>query len=145
MSGPSAAPASGEPPFSPPPTGGAPPPDESVRVVLSVSRTLALVFAIIAGLLFLVFLAFAIFDLILGRGAGNVVLAVYCLASAAVNFVLWRQVPPLEKLAAARQYAALRDQLIVWAILGILFFVVVGVLLLVVWVKLELLANPRSS
>ena len=145
MASPSASAPPAESPFTPPPSGGGPPPDESVRVVLAVSRTLALVFAIVAGLLFLVFLAFAIFDLILGRGAGNVVLAVYCLASAAVSFVLWREIPGLERLATARQYAALRDQILVWAILGIVFFVVVGVLLLVVWIKAEMLAHPASA
>jgi len=125
-------------------SGGPAPPDSSLNALLSASRTLAMLFAAVAGLLFLVFLAFAILDLVLGRGAGNVVLAVYCLASAAVNFVLWREIPPLEALASSGEFTLLRDRLLIWAILGLVFFVVVGVLLLVAWVKAESLANPRS-
>ncbi|HYA11204.1 MAG TPA: hypothetical protein VEH10_06010 [Thermoplasmata archaeon] len=116
-----------------------------MRALLSLSRSLAFLFALVAGLLFLVFLAFAVLDLVLGRGAGDIVPAVYCLASAAVNYVLWREIPRLEQVAAARQYAALREQMVVWAVLGIIFFVVVGVLLLVAWVKVETLVNPSPS
>jgi hypothetical protein len=119
--------------------------DESVRVLLSVSRSLALVFAILAGILFLVFLAFTLLDVVLGRGAGDLISAVYCLASAAVNFVIWRELPRLEQLAASRQYGQLRDQLLIWAVLGIIFFVVVGVLLLIAWVKVEVLATPKTA
>jgi len=132
------------PPPSPPPT-GAPPDDGSLRPLLSIARSLALLFALLAGLLFLVFLAFAFLDLVLGRGPGDLVSAVYCLASAAVNYVLWREIPALERLAEARQYAALRERTIVWAVLGLIFFVVVGVLLLVVWLKAELLVSRTSS
>jgi len=137
--GPSAA------PLSPSPAPPGAPADETVRALLSLSRSLAFLFALVAGLLFLVFLAFAVLDLVLGRGAGDIVPAVYCLASAAVNYVLWREIPRLEQLAAARQYAALREQMVVWAVLGIIFFVVVGVLLLVAWVKVETLVNPSPS
>ncbi len=123
----------------------APPADESVRSLLAVSRTLAILFALLAGLLFLVFLAFAVLDLVLGRGAGNIVLAVYCLASAAVNYVLWKEIPALQRLAEARNWVALRNQTLVWGIVGILFFVLVGLLLLVVWTRAELLSSAAPS
>jgi len=129
----------------PPAPGGGAAPDESIRVLLSVSRSLAIVFAILAGLLFLLLLALTVLDAVLGRGAGDLIAAVYCLASAAVLFVVWREMPRLEQVAAARQYRELRDHLIVWSILGIVFFVVVGVLLLAAWLKAELLTSPRSS
>jgi len=139
----------GGPPESYVPGATPPPPpapaDDSVRSLLSVARSLALLFAVLAGLLFLVFLAFAVLDLVLGRGAGDIVWAVYSLASAAVNYVLWREIPRLEQLAASRQYAALREQTIIWAVLGILFFVVVGVLLLVVWMKVELQSTSTPA
>ena len=138
------------PPTPPPQVLGSPPPaetppDESVRVLLSVARSLALLFAILAGLLFLVFLAFGLLAAVLGRGPVDLLAAVYSLVSAAVNFVLWREIPPLEQLAASRQYGALRERLLIWGVLGLVFFVVVGVLLLVAWVKVELLTGPRPS
>jgi hypothetical protein len=125
--------------------GSAPASDESVGALLSASRSLALVLALLAGLLFLIFLAFTVLDVVFGRGAGDLITAVYCLVSAAVNLVIWREMPRLEQLAAARQYAALRDHLLIWAVLGIIFFVVVGVLLLLAWIKVELLATPPPA
>jgi len=131
---------------SAPATGPAPArPDESVRVLLTLSRSLALLLAIVAGLLFLLFLAFALLNLVLGFGPVGIVAAVYCLVSAAVNYLLWREIPQLEQIANARDYARLRDRLLIWGILGLVFFVVVGVLLLAVWLKSELLAHPAPS
>ena len=114
-------------------------------MLLSVSRTLALLFAGLAGLLFLLLLAFTVLDVVFGRGPGLLVTSIYCLASAAVLFVVWREIPSLQQLAANRQYAALRGHLLIWAILGLLFFVIIGVLLLVAWAKAELLANPSPG
>ena len=133
------------PPPPPPPPSATPAPDESIRVLLSLSKSLALLLALLAGVLFLVLLAFAVFNLLLGAGAGGIVAAIYCLASAVVNYVIWREVPGLEALAASRQYQLLRDHLIVWVVLGVVFFVLVGILLAVAWVKAELLLSPRPA
>jgi len=119
--------------------------DESLDALLSASRSLALVLAILAGVLFLVFLAFTVLDVVFGHGAGDLVTAVYCIASSAVNFVIWREVPRLQQLASDHRYEALRRHLLIWAVLGLVFFVVVGVLLLVAWVKTELLATPTPE
>ncbi len=127
------------------PTEASAPSDESIRVLLSISKSFALLIAILAGLLALLFLAFTILDVVLGRGAGAIVVAVYCLLSAAVNYLLWRELPRFQRLAADRMYRALRDQLLVWAILGVIFFLLVGALLLVVWVKAELHLAPPPS
>jgi hypothetical protein len=120
-------------------------PDETVRVLLSVSRSLALVFALLAGVLFLLLLVLGVLSAVVGRGLGEVVAAVYCLASAAVNFTIWKQLPRLEGLAAERRYAALREPLLLWGVLGLVFFVIVGAFLLVAWLKAELLVNPRTA
>ncbi len=129
----------------PPPTSGLSGPDESVRVLLSLSRTLALLLALLAGVLFLAFLVLGVLNVLVGAGTGAILTAVYCLASAVVNYVLWREIPGLERLAAERRYGALRDHLIVWAVLGLVFFVVVGVLLVVVLVRTELLVAPPPA
>jgi len=139
-------------PGSPPPTrslagglaGAVQMPDDSMGALLSASRSLALVLSILAGLLFLIFLGLTVLDVVLGRGAGALFLSVYCVASAAVNFVIWREMPALERLAAAREYAVLRQHLLIWAVLGLIFFVVVGVLLLIAWLKAELLATAPA-
>jgi hypothetical protein len=144
---------SASPPVSPPapPASTAPPapgpsPDDSIRSLLGLARTFALLFAGLAGLLFLIFLALAFVETVLGRGPGDVVAVAYCAVSAAVNFLIWREIPTLQRAAAAGQYGPLREQLLVWAILGIVFFVVAGVILLLVWVKVDLRASssPKS-
>ena len=138
--------ASGEPGSAP---GPAPPsssiPDPSLRTLLSVSKSLALAFALIAGLLFLLFLVFSLLDVVFGRGPGDLVAAAYCLASAVVNYLLWQQVPRFERLAADGQYLALREPLLVWGVVGVIFFVVVGVLLLVAWIRAEELGHRATG
>jgi hypothetical protein len=103
------------------------------------------VLALIGGLLFLLFLAFTILDVVFGRGAGDLFTAAYCLVSAAINFLLWQRVPRFQQLAADRQYLALREPLLIWGILGVIFFVVVGVLLLVAWVRAEDLGHRAPT
>jgi len=131
------------PPAVPNPPPGTPA-DETVRSMLSLGRSLALIFAIVAGLLFLVLLVLGVIEAILGAVPTDIFGAVYALVSAMVNYLIWRELPRLEGLAAQRQYAYLRDQLLLWAILGLLFFVVVGVVLLVAWIRVEGLMTPAT-
>lgn len=137
------------PPSPPPPP--APPSSapsgavSSVASLLGLARGLALLIALLAGVLFLVFLGLSFLSVVLGHGAPGLLSAVYCLVSAVVNFVLWREIPRFEKMNADREFDALRDHLLVWIILGVLFFVVVGVLLAIAWVRLEELRGSRPS
>lgn len=117
----------------------------SVASLLSLARSLALLIAVLAGVLFLVLLGISFFSLLLRLPVTGVVSAVYCLISAVVNYVAWREIPKLESMAAAGQYRALRDHLLVWVILGILFFVIVGVVLLIALVRSEDLVRPEGS
>lgn len=133
-------------PWTPPPVATAPSaPDPGVRSLLSTARTLALLFALLAGLLFVILLAFSFVVLVFGRGPGDLVGAVYCLVSAAVNYLIWRELPRLQRLEESGSYGPLREQLLIWGILGLVFFVVVGLVLLLAWVKLEARADPGKS
>jgi hypothetical protein len=134
------------------PTAPAPPPpppvrpaDESIRSLLVISRSLAILLAVIAGILFLVFLVLGVVEAILGAVPTDFVLMVYALAAAAVNYLLWREIPRFEGLAAQHQYAQLRRQMVLWTALGLLFFLVDGVLLLLVWVKVDQLVPVPSG
>ncbi len=139
------------PPPAPYPIPPPPPPtpaysaEETVRRSLELGRTLSIVIALLAGLLFVVVLLLSVLQALLGLGIGGFATAAYCLISAVVNFVLWRELPTLQALAAQRSYAALRDQLLLWVILGLFFFVVVGVILLIAWLKVETLVNPTGA
>ena len=130
---------------------GAPPPappspdEQTVRSTLDLAVTLGLVFALIAGLLFLILLALSILRAVLGTGYGGFVGAAYCLVSAVVNYLLWRELPAIVALLPARQYRAARDRLLLWMVLGFLFFVVEGIVLLFAWLKLDSMAHAAES
>jgi len=134
------APAVGPPP-SPVP---APPPtdDSPLRSLLSLARTLALLVALIAGLFFLILLALGILRIALGGPPASLIAAAYCLISAAVNYLAWREIPALEVLASQRKFGLLKERLLVWVVLGLVFFVVVGVVLALAWVRIDLRAGP---
>lgn len=115
-----------------------------VRSLLALARPVALLLAALAGLLFLI--TFALFVVRTALGFFSSPLgALYWLASAIVNYLLWRELPAFEALAAQRRYAALKDRLVLWAILGLVFFVIEGVVLLVVYLRLETHGTPNYS
>lgn len=120
-------------PLPPPPS----PDDETIRTTLDLGRTLALVLALVAGLLFLVLLALGVVGAIFGHGYGAFVSAAYCLISAGVNYLVWRELPAIRTAALGHQYGAARDRLLVWVVLGFLFFVVDGIVLLIAWLKID--------
>lgn len=143
-------PAAPPPPTPPPPAGtaGPPPPtsppspdDQSIQATLDVGRTLGILLALVAGGLFLVFLALGVYWAVRGVGDGAFVSAGYCLVSAAVNYLLWKEIPRVAPLVAARQYSVARDRLLVWTVLGFLFFVVEGIVLLIAWLKLDSMSH----
>ena len=110
--------------------------------LLSSARSLALLMAVIAGLVFLILVVLSFFSLLLGLPLTEIATAVYCLIAAVVNYAAWRELPALERLAADRQFGALRDHLLVWVILGLLFFVLVGLVLLIALVRLYAADTP---
>jgi hypothetical protein len=132
-------------PPTPPPSVAVPPGEATVRRYLDLARSFALLIALIAGVLFLVLLALTILAVVFGGSAGGFVSAAYCLVAAAVNYLLWREIRSLESLALARQYAALRDRMLLWVVLGFVFFVVEGIILAVVWLKVEALLHPEGA
>ncbi len=121
------------------------PSERSVASWLDVGRSLALILAVVAGLIFLVSLAFVVIRLALFGDLGGIVGAVYWLLTAIVNFLLWKEYPRFESLAAQRQFAELKDRLLLWIILGILFFLVEGIVLLLVFLKLDDLLAGRDG
>jgi hypothetical protein len=126
----------------PPPAMG--PGEATIRRTLDLGRSLALLIALIAGVFFLLLLALTIFQVVFGGPDGGFVSAAYCLIAAVVNYLLWREYPTFETFAAQRQYVALRDRLLLWIVLGLIFFVVEGIILVVVWIKVEGVVHPDS-
>jgi hypothetical protein len=144
MSTPVPPPAAPPAPAPPPPV--PPSPDElTVRSTLDLGRTLALLVALVAGLLFLLLLVLSVVGAIFGTGFTAFVGAGYCFVSAVVNYLLWREIPSTSALVAQHQFGVARDRLIVWMVLGFLFFVIEGVVLLIAWIKLDSMAHAGGG
>ncbi len=142
---------SGSTPAVPPSPSSAPPPpavppsdDGPVRSLLSLARTLAFLVTLIAALFFLVLLALGVLAVLLGATPAVLVGAAYCLLSAGVNFLAWREIPRLDRLASQGDLGRLRERLLVWIVLGLVFFGVVGVVLAIAWVRIDLPVRPLA-
>ncbi len=138
---------SGEPsPVVPPPPPAAPPPpeDDAVRSLLRLARSLAFLVTLVAALFFLVLLALGILAILLRGGPATLIGAVYCLMAAAVNFLAWREIPRLDILASQRNFGPLKERLLVWIVLGLVFFGVVGIVLAIAWVRIDLPPQPAA-
>jgi hypothetical protein len=127
------------------------PAEASLREILRIARTIALILAFVAGLIFVITLVLTLVSIAFGNYGGGLVGAGYWLFTAVVNFLIWQRLPEFELLAAQRQYSALKDRLLLWIVLGILCFVIVGVLLLIAHLKSDALnasspaAPPATS
>jgi hypothetical protein len=128
---------SASPPPAPPPP-RLPPDDATVHSLLRLARSLALLVALVAGLFFLVLLVFGVLRIAVGGSPGTLVASAYCLLASAVNYLAWRRLPAIEALAAQRNLGPLKERLIVWTVLGLVFFAVVGIVLAIAWVRLDL-------
>ncbi len=121
------------PPPPPPERSGA---ERSIASWLDLGRSLALILALVAGVIFLASLVFLVRAAIFGY-FGGAIGAVYWLLTAIVMFLLWKEFPKFEDLAARRQYGELKDRLLLWIVLGILFFLIEGIVLLLVFLKAD--------
>lgn len=110
-----------------------------VRSLLSVSRILALVIAVLAIVaLALNALAAAAYSAAFGYYApGYFVGFGYYAIMFVVNLIAFFQLGPMLTQFEQGQYAGLRERMIIWAILTLIFGVLVGILLLIAYFKLE--------
>ncbi|MCI4319269.1 MAG: hypothetical protein L3K23_03940 [Thermoplasmata archaeon] len=115
-------------------------PDVSlVRSLLSVGRILALVIAVL-GIVALALnaLAAAAFSATFGYySAGYFVGFGYYGIMIVVNLLAFFQLGPMLTQFEQGQYVGLRERMVIWAILTLIFGVLVGILLLIAYVKLE--------
>ncbi len=127
------------------PVSAVPSEDPTIRSLFELARPLALILALVAGLLFLVSAVLFVIRTAVGVFSSPFG-AVYWLITAIVNYLIWKELPALQALAAQRQYAALKERMLLWAILGVIFFLIEGVLLLLVYLKVETsLSGPAQG
>ncbi len=127
------APAAPPPPPPPPP----PPVDDALESTLRLAHATALFVALIAGLLFLILSFVTVLDVAFGVPPFELGGVAYCFLSAVVNYLLWKELPAFERMAASGQFPALKERLLLWTVLGLVFFVVEGILLLFAYLKVD--------
>ncbi len=121
------------------------PPDlVTLRSYLNVARILALVFWIIGGLSVIVGLV-SLFLLVFGIFAFSPGWFVYEILFTVVNFLMWHRVEEIRTQVEQRQYAAAREKLLLWMILGWLFGIINGILLLLALLRLDQLAGRSGA
>jgi hypothetical protein len=113
----------------------------SLKSILNLAKILALILMILAilGALADIWGAIA-FDSIWGfYPAGDFGGAGYLFISAVVMFLTWQRLPSIEAMVNNRQYAQAKNALLIWMILGFIFLFIVGLILVIGYIKFDAL------
>ncbi|HEV2165531.1 MAG TPA: hypothetical protein VGS23_00915 [Thermoplasmata archaeon] len=127
----------GAPPYGMP---GYPPEAQSLNELLTAAKIIAIILAIFEIIGFLVGIVIWLV------GFGFDWFAAFVLVGAVVNIAFFAEAGALQDLVASGQYPAAKEKALVWVILEFVFgWVIVGVLVLVAYLKFEgLLSRPRG-
>jgi len=111
-----------------------PPEASSIKSMLHIARIIALIFGILillAGLLFVAVLA------VIGFG-GFAIFGGLWIIWAIVDFVIYVQLKEIEAMVNQRKYEAAKSKTLVWMIIGfILGGIIIGILILIAWIKFD--------
>lgn len=111
----------------------------SILDLLNVAKILALVIGIVGFLL----AAWAAWPIIY-RVWGGIPGAVYWITSAIINLLAYMKFDEFVGMVNERRYQALYDLMVVWMVLTLIFGVIVGILLLIVYIQLGELKNAGA-
>ncbi len=111
----------------------------SLKSILNLAKILALIVMILAVLGALLDVAAAVsFNSVWGfYPSGDFVGAGYLLISAVVLFLIWQRIPAIEAMVNNRQYSQAKNDLLIWMILGFVFTFIVGLVLLIGYIKFD--------
>jgi hypothetical protein len=132
-----------------------PPEAQSIKSMFHITRILALVFGIlffIAGLVFLG-LDLAVYyscTAIIGNfcaGLGFILVGpIFLMLLGVVNIIIFLKMKSLEAMVNARQYEQAKSGTLIWMILGfILGGLIIGILLLIAYIKFDPLINSQRA
>jgi len=100
-----------------------------VRTILDLLR-ISKILSLVLGILFLLAAVWYGFT-------GSIGAAIYLVASGIVNLLLYMKMDEFTGMVNSRRYGELRDNILIWGVLSIIFGVIVGILLIVVHVELD--------
>ena len=129
------------PPVAPQPAIGESSKLRSALDLLNISKILALIIGIIGFLL----AAWNGFYIALGD-VFSIPAAVYYVIMGIVNLLIYTKIPEYDTMIRGRRYAQAKDEMLMWAVLGIIFGFIVGLLLiLVIFMYLEDLVRSSGA
>lgn len=100
-----------------------------VRTILDLLQ-ISKILALVLGILFLLSAVWYGF-------IGHIEMTIYLVASGIVNLLLYIKMDEFIGMVKNRRYGELRDNILIWGVLTIIFGVIVGILLIVVYVELD--------
>ncbi|MGI0129819.1 MAG: hypothetical protein ACREEC_06675, partial [Thermoplasmata archaeon] len=134
-----------------------PPEAQSIKSMLHLARLLALVFGILillGGVIYVAWVAYlsTICSTFIGFDpyCGGAVLAalipaIYLVISGLFIILVWMQMKSIEAKVNAHQYGAAKAQTLIWMILGFIFGIILGVILLIAYIKFDPLINASRA
>ena len=129
------------PPVAPQPAIGESSKLRSALDLLNISKILALIIGIIGFLM----AAWTGYYIALGDPS-SVPWAVYYVIMGIVNLLIYTKIPEYDTMIRGRRYAQAKDEMLIWAVLGIIFGFIVGLLLiLVIFMYLEDLVRSSGT
>jgi hypothetical protein len=131
-----------------------PPEAQSIKSMFHITRILALIFGIIffLGGLALVGLDVLAYDTCTSL-AGNVCVGlgfllvgpIFLIFLGVINVIIFMKMGALEALVNAKQYDQAKSATLIWMILGFIFGIIIGVLLLIAYLKFDPLINAQRA
>jgi len=144
-------------PMPPPMMAAEPPEMQSVKSMLHIVRILAIIFGIIVllgGIAYAAWIAYlsticstyvGIDPYCGGAVLGALVFAIWFVIWGVIAIVVYMQMKSIEAKVNAHQFEAAKSQTLIWMILGFIFGIILGVLLLIAYLKYDPLINWQRA
>jgi hypothetical protein len=133
-----------------------PPEAQSIKSMLHVVRILAIIFGallLLGGIAYAAYVAylsaacasFSVDPYCGGAVVAAIIPAIYLAISGVFIILVYMQMGSIEQKVNAHQYEAAKSQTLLWMILGFIFGVILGILLLVAFLKFDPLINAQRA
>lgn len=145
-----------QPAYGMAPVAQVPPEVGTIKSMLHIVRILCLIFGILillAGLAYfaLIYFAWAACSSVAGYCAYSGALVdfllgpIYILITGVILFIIWTQMKSIEAKVDAQDYEGAKAQTLIWMILGFIFGIIIGVILLIAYIKYDPVITWKRS
>lgn len=134
-----------------------PPEAQSIKSMLHIARLLAIIFGILillGGIIYAAWVAYlaSVCSTFIGYDAycggaivGALIPAIWLVISGVFLLFVYMQMKSIEAKVNARQYEQAKSQTLIWMILGFVFGILLGIILLIAYIKYDPLINAQRQ